>query len=89
MDPGAGVLHRPLVMEVLEAALRAAEPYAAVAAALRERPEAAEALAALSPAGSVYVVGAGKAGAAMALAAEDALGERIAGGLVIVKEGQP
>ena len=87
MDPGAGVLHRPLVMEVLEAALRAAEPYAAVTAALRERPEAAEALAALSPTGSVYVVGAGKAGAAMALATEDALGERIAGGLVVVKEG--
>jgi hydroxypyruvate reductase len=87
MEPGAGVLHRPLVMEVLEAALRAAEPYAAVSAALRERPEAAEARAALSPTGTVYVVGAGKAGAAMALAAEGALGERIAGGLVIVKEG--
>lgn len=83
MEQGAGVLHRPLVMEVLEAALRAAEPYAAVTSALRERPEAAS----LPPTGRIYVLGAGKAGAAMALAAEDALGERIAGGLVVVKDG--
>jgi hydroxypyruvate reductase len=87
MEQGAGVLHRPLVMEVLEAALRAVEPYAAVTAALRERPEVAEALTSLSPSGRVYVVGAGKAGAAMALAVEDALGKPVAGGLVVVKEG--
>jgi glycerate 2-kinase len=87
MEQGAGMLHRPLVMEVLEAALRAAEPYAAVTTALRERPEAAEALAALSPTGQVYVVGAGKAGGAMALAVEDALGDRITRGMVVVKEG--
>ncbi len=36
---------------------------------------------------NIYVVGAGKAGAAMARAAERALGARIAGGLINVKDG--
>ena len=37
--------------------------------------------------GKVFVVGAGKAGAAMARGVEEVLGERIAGGLVVVKDG--
>jgi hydroxypyruvate reductase len=37
--------------------------------------------------GEVYVLGAGKAGAAMSRAAEEAMGDRITGGLVIVKDG--
>jgi hydroxypyruvate reductase len=41
----------------------------------------------LSPAGRVFVVGAGKASARMAGAAEQVLGDRIAGGLVITKYG--
>ena len=37
--------------------------------------------------GRVIVVGCGKASAAMAAAVEDVLGERVAGGLVVVKDG--
>jgi len=39
------------------------------------------------PAGRVLVVGAGKASGAMASAVEEAWGERVAGGLVVVKDG--
>jgi hydroxypyruvate reductase len=65
-------------MDVLYAALRAVDPYRAVSDALRQAD--------IAPDERIYVLGAGKAGAAMARAAEDVLGERIAGGLVIVKE---
>jgi hydroxypyruvate reductase len=41
----------------------------------------------LAAAGRVLVVGAGKASGAMAAAAEDVLGDRIADGLVVVKDG--
>jgi len=37
--------------------------------------------------GKVIVVGAGKAGASMALAVEDILGDRISGGVIVVKDG--
>lgn len=76
-----GARHRAIVMEVLQAALEAADPYMAVLKALQ-----AHDLAKLS-AGKVYVLGAGKAGAAMARAAEEALEDRITEGLVIVKDG--
>ncbi|MDQ3928420.1 MAG: glycerate kinase [Chloroflexota bacterium] len=67
-------------MRVLRAALDAADPYRAVLKSLRERD--------LSYVkGKIYVLGAGKAGAAMSRAAEDVLGERITEGLVIVKDG--
>ena len=39
------------------------------------------------PAGRVVVVGAGKASGAMAAAVEEAWGDRVAGGLVVVKDG--
>ncbi|HWO06684.1 MAG TPA: DUF4147 domain-containing protein, partial [Methylomirabilota bacterium] len=41
----------------------------------------------LGPTGRVRVVGAGKASGAMAAAAESALGDVIADGLVVVKDG--
>lgn len=80
------VPHRDTVLNVLRAALNA-DPYAATLSALREDDRARRAVASVSPKGKVYVVGAGKAGAAMSRAAEDALQSRIAAGLVIVKDG--
>ena len=73
------MLHRDVVMDVLGAALAAVDPYRAVLSALRS--------ASVRDAQRVYVLGAGKAGAAMSRAAEEAFGERIAGGLVLVKDG--
>ena len=65
-------------LAIFRAALAAADPKAAV---LRE-------LARLNPSRyrNIYVVGAGKAGAAMAQAAERALGKRITAGLINVKD---
>jgi glycerate 2-kinase len=51
------------------------------------RPLVERALAGVAPAGRVLVVGAGKASGAMAEAAEAAFGDRIAEGLVVVKDG--
>lgn len=76
-----GARHRYVAMQVLQAALDAADPHAAVLASLRARNLDSPNM------GSIYVLGAGKAGAAMSRAAEEVLGERIAGGLVIVKDG--
>ncbi|MEA2574936.1 MAG: glycerate 2-kinase [Chloroflexia bacterium] len=67
-------------MQVLRAALDAADPYRAVLRSLQGRDFS-------GVAGDIYVLGAGKAGAAMSRAAEEVLGERIAAGLVIVKDG--
>jgi hydroxypyruvate reductase len=67
-------------MRVLRAALEAADPHRAVLASLSERDFS-------DVTGDIYVLGAGKAGAAMSRAAEEALGGRIAGGLVVVKDG--
>jgi hydroxypyruvate reductase len=85
MNAPGGPSHKAAVMEVLNPALAAADPYRAVVNALTWRLPA-QLLASLSPNGKVYVVGAGKAGAAMTRAAQDVLGERVAGGLVIVKD---
>lgn len=79
------VPYRDVVTNILYAAL-STDPYTATLIALSGDSHAQEALSALSPNGKIYVVGAGKAGAAMARAAEAALGDRIAGGLVIVKD---
>lgn len=67
-------------MQVLWAALDAADPYRAVLKSLQERDLS-------HVTGDIYVLGAGKAGAAMSRAAEEVLGMRLAGGLVIVKDG--
>ncbi len=66
-------------MEVLEAALKAADPYTAVRDALLATD--------IECSGKIYVVGAGKAGAAMSRAVEEVLGDRIARGLVVIKDG--
>ncbi|HYO48912.1 MAG TPA: glycerate kinase [Chloroflexia bacterium] len=73
------MLHRDVVLDVLGAALAAVDPYRAVLRALQSTQ--------VGDARRVYVLGAGKAGAAMSRAAEEAFGERIAGGLVLVKDG--
>ena len=66
-------------MAIFKAALRAADPAGAVIRAL-ERED-------FSRYRNLYVIGAGKAGAAMAGAAERVLGRQIAGGLLNVKYG--
>lgn len=79
VNANGGVKHRAAVMDLIAAALGAVDPYRAVLAELQSpRPDLGD---------RITIVGAGKAGAAMALAAEAALGERIAQGLVLVKDG--
>ncbi len=69
---------RQEAMRIFEGALRAADPYEATRAKLRPLPKTVE---------KVYVVGAGKAAAAMARAVEDAYGDKISAGLVVTKYG--
>ena len=64
---------------IFRAALKAADPVASVVRHLEKVN--------FSRYNKVWVVGAGKAGASMALAAERVLGKRIAGGLINVKYG--
>jgi glycerate 2-kinase len=73
-----GVLRRQ-ALSIFRAAVTAADP----AAAVRRRLERLD----TSAYRNIYVVGAGKAGASMAVAAERVLGKRITGGLVNVKYG--
>ena len=73
---------RPLrrhVLAIFRAALAAADPAVAVARYFGGRD--------LARFRNIYVVGAGKAGASMAQAAERALGGRITAGLINVKDG--
>jgi len=70
---------RRQALAILKAALRAANPAAAVVARLSRED--------LTRYRHIYVVGAGKAGAAMARAAERVLGRRITRGLLNVKYG--
>ncbi|HUP27916.1 MAG TPA: glycerate kinase, partial [Chloroflexia bacterium] len=81
-----GGSYRAAVMDVLGAALKAADPYLAVRSALESHPGLSESNGSKGK-GRVFVLGAGKAGAAMARAAEETFGERIAEGLVVVKDG--
>ena len=74
-------------MDVPAAALSAADPFRAVDTALKLDEEVIQILASVQPDGDIFVVGAGKAGASMAVAVETALGDRVTGGLVIVKDG--
>jgi hydroxypyruvate reductase len=73
------LLLRRQALSIFKAALAAADPVDAVLRHLRSRD--------FSRFQHIYVVGAGKAGASMAMAAERALGRRIAAGLVNVKYG--
>ena len=66
-------------LTIFRAALAAADPARAVARHLARRN--------FSRFKHIYVIGAGKAGASMALAAERALGRRITSGLINVKDG--
>jgi len=72
-------LLRRQALSIFKAALAAADPVEPVLRHLRRRD--------FSRFRNIYVVGAGKAGASMAMAAERALGRRIAAGLVNVKYG--
>ena len=73
---------------IMAAALDAADPAGAVRRSLaREGDAIVVAGRRYEHVGRVFVVGAGKAGAPMAQAAAEILGERVAGGLVVVKEG--
>ncbi|GAB6063226.1 glycerate kinase type-2 family protein [Deferrisoma palaeochoriense] len=82
-------------LAVFRAAVGAADPEAAVVAHLRRRGDDLEvgpepepvARLRLHEAGKVWVVGAGKGSAPMAAAVETVLGDRIAGGVVCVKDG--
>src|SRR5436309_10123258 len=67
---------------ILKAALEAADPTAAVQAALQRRRD-------LARYDRIFVVGAGKAGGTMARAAAKVLGKRIFAGCVNVKDGDP
>lgn len=81
---------KAVVMELLQAALQAVDPYSAVRRALRvegDRLEVGGRSYDLSRYRRVIVVGGGKASAPMAAAVEDALGARISNGLVNVKYG--
>jgi hydroxypyruvate reductase len=83
-DRGAGAgPARAAACAIWRAAVAAAEPRRLVTRAL-ERLSAAGTL---DIRGRLRVLGFGKAGAAMAQAVEDALGERVADGFVVVKDG--
>jgi glycerate 2-kinase len=76
--------------EILQAALAAVDPFAAVTRSLQrsgDRLAAAGVTYDLAAVRRVLVLGAGKAGAPMAQAVEQVLGERIDDGLVVVKDG--
>ena len=77
--PGVAGLLRKHAISIFEAALAAADPADAVARRL-ERLDA-------SRFQRIFVIGAGKAAASMAQAAERILGRRITGGLINVKDG--
>lgn len=83
-------LQRAPIVQVLDTALAAVNPFAAVTAVLRREGETlllGEKSFPLSQFDRVLVVGAGKAGAPMAQAVESILGDRIHAGLVVVKTG--
>ncbi|MBI5879820.1 MAG: DUF4147 domain-containing protein [Chloroflexi bacterium] len=75
---------------IFDAALAAADSYAAVSRSLRldgDTLVVGPHRLALPADGRIFVVGAGKASARMTRAAEAALGSRIAGGVIAVKDG--
>lgn len=80
--------HGPALAEIMAAALRAADPAVAVRQHLRRDGATIVVGGRAYPSvRRVVLVGAGKAGAPMAQAAAAILGDALAGGLVIVKEG--
>lgn len=87
---GLGHGSRSQVEEITRAALAPADPRAAIQRALRMEGQTLWVCGRTYPLSQyerVFVVGAGKASAAMAAAVEQVLGERIVGGWVNVKDG--
>ena len=86
----ADPIRRGKVLEILQAALAAVDPFAATERFLERqdsRLQVADRVYDLRRYKRVLVVGAGKAGAPMARAVEQALGDRIQDGIVVVKTG--
>lgn len=82
--------HGAAVARVLAAAIAAVEPGAAVRRFLQrdgDRLSAGDMVYNLRNIDRCWIIGAGKAAAPMAAAAADILGERLSGGVVVVKEG--
>jgi glycerate 2-kinase len=82
--------HGAAVARILAAAIAAVEPGAAVRRFLRREGEtlvAGDVAYDLGAFDRVWIIGAGKAGAPMAVAAAEIVGERLTGGMVVVKEG--
>jgi hydroxypyruvate reductase len=73
--------------DILSAGLTAADPREAVLRSVRVENGSILAGGERFDAGRVFVLAAGKAAGAMARAAEDLFGERIAGGLIVTKDG--
>ena len=90
-EPQAGSpLHRQELAGIFNAALAAVDPYNAVlkaASVEHDQLKIAGAKYDLASFERIIVVGAGKATARMALAVESLLGNRIAAGLIVVKDG--
>lgn len=86
---------RKLARELLQAGIAAVEPAAAIRRHLRwadhrlswEQPDGTAAHWARPPGGTIRVVGMGKAAAAMAAGVESILGQDLAQGCVVVKDG--
>ena len=88
--PGPEGPRRRGIVSILRAALEAVDPAAAVRRHLRREGNAlwvGDRCYDLASYAHIYVIGAGKAGAPMAQAAEEVLGDRITGGRVNVKYG--
>lgn len=82
---------REAAVDIIECAIRAADPYAATLDLLAVddgQLQVGEMDYDLQDWDHVYVIGAGKATQPIALALEDVLGERISDGLVILKRGE-
>ncbi len=87
---GAQGLRRRQVVAVMEAALDAVDPFAAIGRFLQRQGDLltiGDAAYDLATIERIFVVGAGKAGAPMAQAVEACLGERLTAGVVNVKYG--
>jgi len=81
---------RRAAARILERAVEAVDPYTATIRTIRRAGDqvvVGERVYPIPPASRVIVVGAGKAGAPMARAIEDIMGDRLTGGVVTVKSG--
>ena len=84
------MIHTEVLADIFNAALAAVDPYNAVLNVVRVESDQLHIVGAkydLAAFDRIVVVGAGKATARMALAIESLLGEKIAAGLIVVKDG--